>query len=61
MIEIRMAFVQPKPAPRNLRNTYVVEVPTAEVDGQRYEARSRSSGEAALARVLVAAGVPDQP
>jgi hypothetical protein len=31
------------------------------VDGQRYEVRSRSSCEAALARMLVEAGLPDQP
>jgi hypothetical protein len=31
------------------------------VDGQRYSARSRRGAPFALARVLVAAGVPDQP
>lgn len=61
MIEIRMCYIQPKPAGKEVRNSYVIEVATADVDGMRYETRSRSSGEAALARKLVEVGVPDQP
>jgi hypothetical protein len=37
------------------------EVATAVVDGQEFTARSRSSCISALARLLVEAGVPDQP
>jgi len=37
------------------------EVATATIDGREYRAESHSSCECALARMLVAAGVPDQP
>lgn len=55
-----MSFIQPKPA-GSQRNSFVMEVASAVVEGHRYEARSRNSGEATLARILVEAGVPDQP
>jgi hypothetical protein len=45
--------------PRGSRG--VAWVAECEVDGKPYQARSRSGAPYALARLLVAGGVPDQP
>jgi hypothetical protein len=60
MIEMRIGFEVAPPCPGGRKNTYTMEIAAATVDGQRYEARSRSQCEAALAYKLVEAGVPDQ-
>jgi hypothetical protein len=55
MIEIQVTFLSGRGTSRPR------EVATAMVGGQEYRAESRASCEAALARVLVGAGMPDQP
>lgn len=44
-----------------VRGQHPRETATATWDGREYRAESRSSCECALARILMAAGVPDQP
>ena len=56
MIEIRQRIV-----PRSRTHTGSLWEASTEIDGMSYSAASRHGAPQALARVLVAAGIPDQP
>ena len=58
MIEI---FQRPAPESEPTKNSEVAWRAVATVNGQVYEATSRHGASCALARVLVGAGVEDQP
>src|SRR6516162_2878763 len=57
----RMICVRQRVVPRSRTHTGSLWEASTEIDGKLYSAASRHGAPHALARALVAAGIPDQP